>query len=304
MRQWAFVVLAALVAGKKPSPASDLAPDAAAPAARESPPPAVVPTEPFARVVAAREGSMVVVGASHAYVADEDSTSIVAVDLATMKVAGSTRLAGRPAQMIATADGRLAVALHDEHAVAYFAPRADDGAKLVEKSRVETSDEPIGVALPPDGKTLAVTAGWGHALDVIAGNEKVRTIDLEREPRGVTITDDGTRAIVSHAIANVASIVTLADGTVKKTVLGRPQVDIGEKGRGGDPMRDMNRFFGVRFERHSRHAYASLRLPGEKERYVVARRVMPNRRRSQGRNRRTSPARRRSTRRRSSRCRA
>jgi hypothetical protein len=272
MRRFALVLLAALSACKKPpaaaQPADAAAPPAAsaAPAARDALPAA---TQPFARVVAAREGSMVVVAASHVYVADEDATAIVAVDRATMKVAGTTALAGRPAQMIATADGRLAVALRDEHVVAFFAPRADDAAKLVEKARIETSEEPIGLALAPDGKMLAVTAGWGHALDVIAQERKVRTVDLEREPRGVTITDDGSQAIVSHAVANVASIVTLSDGTVKKTVLGRPQTDIGDKAKGRDPMQDLNRFFGVRFERHARHGYASLRLPGEKERYVL-----------------------------------
>src|SRR5688500_6843745 len=118
MRWRALVLFAALAACKKP-PAADQHADAgppvassAAPVVRAAPPPA---TQPFVRAVAAREGSMVVVGASHAFVADEDATAIVAVDLATMKVAGTTTLAGRPAQMLATADGRLAVALREEH---------------------------------------------------------------------------------------------------------------------------------------------------------------------------------------------
>lgn len=271
MRHRAFVLFAAMIACKKPAPTPTTGAEvdaAAAPVVRAAPAPPPPATAPFVRAIITREGSTVVIGASHAYVADEDAASIVAVDLATMKVTGSTSLGGRPAQMIATADGRLAVALRDEHALAFFAPRADDAAKLVEKSRIETSDEPIGLALSADGKTFAVTAGWGHALDVIAEDKKVRSVDLEREPRGVTFSDDGKQAIVSHAIANVASIVTIGDGTVKRTVLGRPQMDIGDKSKSGDPMKDLGRFFGTRFERHSRHAYASLRLPGEKERYV------------------------------------
>ena len=44
------------------------------------------------------EVPMVVLSERHAFVADEDSASIIAIDLATMKVAAATALGGRPAQ--------------------------------------------------------------------------------------------------------------------------------------------------------------------------------------------------------------
>src|SRR5688500_11871276 len=92
MRRWAYALLTVLAACKKPPSGDVQVTDAAPPVAREAPPPPAPSTQPFVRVVAAREGSMVVVGSSHAYVADEDAAAIVAVDLATMKVAGTTAL--------------------------------------------------------------------------------------------------------------------------------------------------------------------------------------------------------------------
>jgi DNA-binding beta-propeller fold protein YncE len=72
--------------------------------------------------------------------------------------------------------------------------------KLELGSTIATPVEPFGIALSPDMKTVMVTTIADRALvayDAASGKEKWRTA-LGREPRGLAVSPDGTRALVAY----------------------------------------------------------------------------------------------------------
>ena len=113
---------------------------------KEAPPPPapaeVAPVAPpvvrehvaLARLGDVREGSTIALaklGArTLAYVADEDDSSIRAIDLATREQVSLTPLVGRPSQILIGKDGRLLVAVRDEQAVLVLEATKDERAPL------------------------------------------------------------------------------------------------------------------------------------------------------------------------------
>ncbi|MFT3698186.1 MAG: PQQ-binding-like beta-propeller repeat protein [Kofleriaceae bacterium] len=74
------------------------------------------------------------------------------------------------------------------------------GDKLERAAQIATPVEPFGIALSPDKKTVMVTTVADRALvafDATSGKEKWRTA-LGREPRGLAVSPDGTRALVAY----------------------------------------------------------------------------------------------------------
>ncbi|HEY1694640.1 MAG TPA: cytochrome C peroxidase [Polyangiaceae bacterium] len=146
-----------------------------------------------------------------AVVADEDAASVRVVDTKTDRAWAPTPLGGTPAQLVVGKDGRVYVAVRDraEVDVLEVAPGGEDGLRIA--ARVSTAEEPMGLSLTPDGRTLLVACGWGHAVDAFA----TRTLEhrfraaVAREPRSVVSSEDGSRAYVSHATSSVVSIVDL-----------------------------------------------------------------------------------------------
>jgi len=177
-------------------------------------------------VAEAHEGSTIALaklGArTVAYVADEDDSSVRAIDLASKEELSVTQLVGRPSQLLVTREGQLLVAVRDEQTVLVLEATKDEHAPLDETAHLTTAVEPVGLALTPDDATLLVTTGWGHALEGFALASLTRSfaVDLAREPRAVTASSDGKTAYVSHASAGHLSAVDLGDHTVKPIDLG------------------------------------------------------------------------------------
>jgi len=72
--------------------------------------------------------------------------------------------------------------------------------KLELVTTIATPVEPFGIALSPDRKTVMVTTIADRALvayDAASGKERWRTA-LGREPRGLAVSPDGTRALVAY----------------------------------------------------------------------------------------------------------
>ncbi|MFO0552384.1 MAG: cytochrome c peroxidase [Polyangiaceae bacterium] len=145
-----------------------------------------------------------------AFVADEDDKSLVMVDVDSKKELSSTKLGATPGQVMILEDGRVLVSLRDKNQLAVF-HAAEDGS-LVAGCAVDTSAEPIALALTPDKSTLLVTAGWGHALESFDAASLAMTgkTSLPREPRTVVVDDDGKVAYVTHAVGGRVSVVDLA----------------------------------------------------------------------------------------------
>jgi hypothetical protein len=78
---------------------------------------------------------------------------------------------------------------------------------------VETDAEPVGVAVSPDDAAIVVTSGWGKSLVSYDAKSPNMTrqwdVALPREPRGIVVSDDGSRAFVAQAVGGQLSVVDL-----------------------------------------------------------------------------------------------
>jgi cytochrome c peroxidase len=146
-----------------------------------------------------------------AVVADADAASVRVVDTKTDRAWAPTTLGGAPAQLVVGKDGRVYVAVRDRAEVDVLEVTPGGGDALRVAARVSTAEEPMGVSLTPDGRTLLVACGWGHAVDAFATRtlEHLFRVGVAREPRSVVSSEDGSRAFVSHATSSVVSIVDL-----------------------------------------------------------------------------------------------
>lgn len=185
------------------------------------------PSAPVAKQCGARAGARVVSiggdgsgstvalvswnGRRVALVADEDARAVQTVDVASRRALASTRVGGRPAQLLVLRDGRVLVANRDRSELIVLVPGADPGKPMSADCGVATPAEPVALAATPDGETVLVTSGWGHALSAFRAADLGRLfrVDLPREPRSVVVADDGAVAYVSHAVGGKISLVGL-----------------------------------------------------------------------------------------------
>src|SRR5262249_7810837 len=142
-----------------------------------------------------------------AYAADTDNAALHRVDLLSGAVV-STRLACAPEQLALLGDGRVAVAMRACNRVEVLDVDPDGEGRVL--ASAEVAAEPSGLAVTPGGEIL-VTSAWGHALTALDGETLAArfTLDLDREPRSVTVTNDGARAFVTHAVGDVVTVIDL-----------------------------------------------------------------------------------------------
>jgi mono/diheme cytochrome c family protein len=160
-------------------------------------------------------------GRSLAFVLDQDDADVHAVDIDARAELSVTNLGGTPAQALVTPDGHLAVSLRDEGRVSLFEVTSSETGALRWVGSFQTPSEPTGLALTPDGSTLLVTSGWGHALSAYRVSDRtlLYRVPLPREPRAVVVSDDGTKAFVSHVVGAKMSVVDLSDPSHPATSL-------------------------------------------------------------------------------------
>ena len=164
-------------------------------------------TKPAAATPAYLTGSRIAALADGALVIDGDSGALIRVDARGTK---QTSLAiGRDAGLLAyDPDARLA----------YVADRTGDrvavvevGASMKRTHTWATPAEPYAVALTPDRKTLLVVTIADRALvalDTATGKERWRSA-LGREPRGLAVAPDGSRALVSYLVSGAVDQIDL-----------------------------------------------------------------------------------------------
>jgi len=215
----AWIALAALGCGSqsstkpedKPAAASASAVSSSAPSASAKEGPAAAPL-PLAR----REGQALVRSPNEPalYLADEDHSALRRValtpDLTEVPtladppsvhfgdaVEARVELPGRPAQVFATGD-RVLVTVRDPGLLMVFST----GSAPKELGRVALPYDAWGLAVSPDASVAYVTSAWTHKLTKIdlASMRVAWTVDVAREPRGVTVTADGAHVFVSHLI--------------------------------------------------------------------------------------------------------
>lgn len=163
-----------------------------------------------------------------ALVADADDRAIRAFDATTLEPLTRTDLDGEPRDLLASVDGRLFVSLPERNEIVALVANGHDGA-LRELSRTKTAIEPLGMALTPTEERLLVVTGASHQVESFTTSTMNRTwsVDVAREPRAVIVTSDGTRAVVSHAIAGNASVISLEGETAP--VVEKESLDSGDR---------------------------------------------------------------------------
>jgi DNA-binding beta-propeller fold protein YncE len=144
-----------------------------------------------------------------AVVIDGDSGTLIKTDKAGKNI-GEVKI-GRDAGLLAY-DPALQIA--------YVADRHGDRiavVKMIGKPEIsaswKTPAEPYAVALTPDKKTVLVTTIADRTLvafDVANGKEKWRT-PLGREPRGLAVSPDGTRALVAYLTTGTVDQIDLLE---------------------------------------------------------------------------------------------
>ncbi len=99
------------------------------------------------------------------------------------------------------------------------------GDGLVRTHAWSTPVEPVAVALTPGGRHVLVVTGADRALvalDALTGREAWRA-PLGAEPRGLAVSPDGTRALVTYVSAGAVDVIDLASHAVAPRVLASPE---------------------------------------------------------------------------------
>ena len=202
-RAWLVALLPATLLG---------AASAGATIAEDPAPSAPVATAPARAPLPAPRGGAVVLDRDNlvAYVADGDNQALHRVDLTTGGVA-TTPLGCAPQELLLIAPDRIAVSLRSCNEVRVL--DIDIAGEGTTAARASVPAEPWGLALTPRGELL-VTSAHGRALTALDAETLAPrfSLALGREPRGVTITADGRRAFVTHAVGDALSIVDLDGG--------------------------------------------------------------------------------------------
>ena len=154
-----------------------------------------------ARIIAAGDGALVI---------DSDSGALIKTDKTGKNIGQVT---------IGNDAGLLTYDPVTSHA--FVANRYGDSIAVVKVSAdklelartIKTPAEPYGVALSPDRKTLYVSTIADRtmvAYDASTGTERWRT-PLGREPRGLAVSPDGSRALVSYLTTGTVDQVDLVE---------------------------------------------------------------------------------------------
>ena len=155
-------------------------------------------------------GSRIAATEHGALVIDADSGTLIETDKN-----------GKPITTLAIGENPGMMVYDPSAKLAYVAARFSNRVAVVKVSAttlelvrwITTPVEPYGIALSPDTKTVMVTTIADRALvafDAASGKERWRTA-LGREPRGLAVSPDGTRALVAYLQTGTVDQVDLLE---------------------------------------------------------------------------------------------
>jgi len=144
------------------------------------------------------QGSSVSVDAKGAriFVVDPDNGTLSLVTRKAMKVVKRVDVCKQPEQVLVAPSGGVFVSCRGDGRVLAL----DDQLNITKTTTL--GNEPFGLALTPNGKTLMVTTSSDamlHALDS-ASLETTWSQRLPKHPRGVAVSPDGRKAVVAHVL--------------------------------------------------------------------------------------------------------
>jgi YVTN family beta-propeller protein len=201
----------------------------AAPAPTASATPAGVPRSSARPVLAAAlavgrdpEGVAVSPDGRTAYVADQGSHEVVAVDTARLRVRARLPLPSTPRFVAVSPDGRRAyVSMFAGDGSGSGVAVLDTGSGTV-LGVVRTGPKPYALAVAPDGRVWVPVHEAGR-IEVIDGERRavVGTIRVPASPHAVAFGPGGRRAYTADHESNVVSVLDRR----RRTVLGALRVD-------------------------------------------------------------------------------
>jgi DNA-binding beta-propeller fold protein YncE len=155
-----------------------------------------------------------------------------------------TDLRGKAVAQVAIGADAGLLAFDPVSKLAYVADRNGDkvavvsvGEKLAIARTLKTPVEPYAVALTPDRSTLLVATIADRtlvALDTATGAERWRTA-IGREPRGLAVSPDGARALVSYLVTGTIDQIGLREAHhAEHVALATPVSPRRHRFRGGD----------------------------------------------------------------------
>lgn len=164
-----------------------------------------------------------------AYIADSDNQALHRVDIVTGSVV-TTALGCMPGDVLLLSPDRVAVTMRGCNEVRII--DIDAAGEGTTAARADVPTEPWSLALGT-GNVLFVTSAYGRALTALDATSLAPrfSIPLAREPRGIAITPDGSRAFVTHAVGDAISVVDLDGGSSGETVRARSVRMLGGKYR-------------------------------------------------------------------------
>ncbi len=197
--------------------ASAAATASSAPGSPDAPPRAAELRAPLTGGVVSR-----IPGTETVVVADEDHRALhIAMDArraATQDAFTTIELPGAPAQAAAWGDTVL-VTIRDPGLLLRLRL---EGGTAKEVGRVALPADAWGLSVTRDQKRAVVTSAWTHKATIVDLEKlaAVATVDVGREPRGVTLSSDGTTAWISHLVgAKLTKLSDLSGAPVVSTVL-------------------------------------------------------------------------------------
>jgi mono/diheme cytochrome c family protein len=160
-----------------------------------------------------------------AYVADAEEQAIHRVDVGAKRWLGATALEGRPAQVIALADGRVVTVLADRNRVVVLEP--DATGALVPLCQAPTPREPLALAATKAG-AIVVAAGYAARATAYDARdfEPIWSRSIPAEPRAVLSTSD--TIWISHAVGGALTRLAAGHGvaTAVDVRLRREELDV------------------------------------------------------------------------------
>ncbi len=152
------------------------------------------------------------------YVSNSGSDTISVFNKKTMRITGA----------ISTGRGPMGMVLDKRRARAYVAVSGDDAievidltqAKIIGRIALNFGDEPIDLALTPDGRTLVAVNRGSNTVSIIdaVSEFEVRRINVGERPVSAVVDTLGLKAYVMNSHSNTISVVDLSQQVVSVAI--------------------------------------------------------------------------------------
>jgi YVTN family beta-propeller protein len=152
------------------------------------------------------------------YVSNSDSNNISVFNKKTMQVT-STMSTGR---------GPMGMVLDRLRARAYVAASRDDAidvidvaeGKLIDRITLNFGDEPVDLALTPDGRTLVSVNYGSNTVSIIDALSKfeIRRIKVGEKPVSAVVEPSGLKAYIMNSLSNTLSVVHLTQNVISMPI--------------------------------------------------------------------------------------